>query len=496
MICSLLLVLLIRNYLFILHYNTIKKLITYFFILNTFFSYSQNVTIKGRAHKSYSNKIIQLYKFQDFITNYQLLESTDTIKNDGFFELQMHCEYTQPVILKIQNIESKLYVQPNFVYGVTIPEIESSLDYNNGGKLELNLNIIGTDTTELNHLIIDYQETQANALTQKNDAFIGKSNITKILDSLFVKCNQRYQKINNTYFKNYYLYQIAELNTAISRGENYLFDYYIKNKPIQYQNFEYMSFFTTYFKGYIQALSSKKKGQSLHNIINKQANWTTLNNFLKSDDKLTNDSIRELVTVFNLLDFYYSSEFNADAIEALFSQINNESKINLIKTISQNILVQLKKMQAGNPAPVFKAKNKNGEFESITNFKNKWVYLNFFSTKNENSLREMYKINELNKKYNGKVVFISVCVDDSIKNYQNFIKKNPKFNWPIWFNYDKELTQTAKDIYSVIGTEAYYLINNSGYLAQSPATSPSNGIEYKFNLIFKIKTKTTKIGIR
>ena len=69
-------------------------------------------------------------------------------------------------------------------------------------------------------------------------------------------------------------------------------------------------------------------------------------------------------------------------------------------------------------------------------------------------------------------------------------------DWTIWYNYDKSITKTAKENYFIAGTEAYFLIDNFGYLAQSPALSPSGGIEYKLNVIFKIKNRTTKTGIR
>jgi len=456
----------------------------------------QNVTIRGKAHISYSKKIIQLIKLNDFVTNYPLEEDRDTIQSDGFFELKIQTEITQPVILKINNVESKLFIQPNYVYGLTLPELDKSLDYSNGGRLEISPTIIGADSLELNNLIFYYEELQANALVQSNGAFIGKGAIKQVLDSLSLKCIKRYEKVNNAYFKNYYYYKIAELNTSISRGENYLYEYYIKNKPIQYTHDEYMNFFKIYFKGYIQALASKKKGQTLHNIINTQANWQSLNTFLKSDTKLSNDTIRELVAITNLLDFYYSSEFNTDAIEVLIAQLNDQTKINLHKTLTQTILVYLKKMQPGSPAPVFQARSKNGTIGTLTNYKNRWVYLNLFSTKNENSLKEMMKISALKKKYGDKLVFLSVCVDDSLKNFLNYIKQNPKFDWPIWYNYNEQFTITAKELYSVVGTESYYLINNTGYLAQSPAQSPSAGIEYKLNSIFKVKTKTTKTGIR
>ena len=77
-----------------------------------------------------------------------------------------------------------------------------------------------------------------------------------------------------------------------------------------------------------------------------------------------------------------------------------------------------------------------------------------------------------------------------------FLKSNPKYDWPIWFSNEKSISKTAKETYNVIGTEQYFLINNYGYLAQSPALAPSKGIEFKLNMIFKPNKKMTKIGIR
>src|SRR4051812_28645036 len=121
---------------------------------------------------------------------------------------------------------------------------------------------------------------------------------------------------------------------------------------------------------------------------------------------------------------------------------------------------------------------------SLSSFKGKWVYLNFFSTKNTESLKEMPKILSLIKTYGHKVVFLSICVDDSLASYKTFLKNNPKYTWNIWFNSDPSVTITAKDKYFVTGSEAYFLISNQGYLALSPAPSPSKGIQFRFNILF------------
>jgi hypothetical protein len=440
--------------------------------------------------------VISLYTYSDFLTHVEQRESQDTIQPDGFFVFSFHSTCTQPVILRIDNVVGRLYVQPDFVYGITIPELDEGLDRKNDAELFVNVGVVGTDSTELNALIFDYQEQYTRIFLPRDNRFLNRNALFKRADTLKKICDARYKNISNDYFKNFYEYSIASINASLSRGENYLINSYIVNRPIQHHHYEYMQFFNTCFSGYLNAVASMKKGQSLYNIINVKASYNLLDAFLKDDKFLKNDSLRELVILRNLWEFYYSAEFSPDAIETIVSEINLRTKSPVHKKISSTMLSYFNKMQPGSPAPDFVARSKDGTMGALNSFKNRWIYLNFFSTQNVESLKEMPKIAALKKKFGDKMMFVSICLDDSLKSYQSYLKANPKFDWPIWYNYDKTITKTAKENYYVTGTEAYFLINNFGYLAQSPAPAPSKGIEFKLNTIFKNKGRTTKTGIR
>ena len=160
------------------------------------------------------------------------------------------------------------------------------------------------------------------------------------------------------------------------------------------------------------------------------------------------------------------------------------------------MLAYMNKLKVGSQAPSFAALSKDNKLMQFSSLKKHWVYLNFFSTANIESLKEMPKIATLKKKMGDKVIFVSICLDDSVTNYRKFLRENPKYDWPIWYNNYPGIKVTAKDAYSVTGTEAYFLIDQLGNLVASPAISPSKGIEYKLNIIFRIKRKDTKTGLR
>ena len=86
-----------------------------------------------------------------------------------------------------------------------------------------------------------------------------------------------------------------------------------------------------------------------------------------------------------------------------------------------------------------------------------------------------------------------MCLDDSVKTYKAFLKANPKQDWIILFN-DKN--STAKKAYNIKTLSGFFFINQQMQLAQSPATKPSEGLEYKFNALFRPRKKNTIIGVR
>jgi len=472
------------------------RFLTIAFIFLAAHSGAQNVKIKGKAHLSHKNKAVELYSFSDLITYTSTKEAADTVDKNGYFEMELKIDHTQAVIVRIDNLVGKLYIQPDYVFGITFPSRDTVNRVSPEADETVNLGILSADTTELNTLIIDFNEQYEKFFGSVTTEFLVKKRIYQKTDSLKLISDKRYKNIKNPYFKKYLEYTFANINSNASRGKNYLAENYITGKPVLHHQFEYMEFFNAYFKGYLNAYSSKSSGENINHLINSVGRYSDLEAFMRNDPLLRNDTLRELVSLRNLWDYYYSPQFEKDQVVAIIEQFFETTKIAVHKKIATNMLQIAYKLQPGVAAPVFKATDRNGKTVSLADYKGRYVYINFFSAKSIVSLKEMPKIAELNKKYGDKVSFISICTDDSIKTFKAYLKANPKYNWQIVFNNSEQKGSTAKDLYNVKGVPAFFFINQFGNLMQSPAQPASQGFEYKLRALFKPKRSNTKIGIR
>lgn len=457
---------------------------------------AQNVKIRGKAHSSHIGKPVNLYMYSDLITYTETREATDTVDSQGYFELQFQADYTQPVNIKIDNLSGKLYVQPDYVYGITYPERDSSIDRRGETEVPVQVGVLSADTTELNTLIIDFNAVYNKQFRIAETQFLNRNRIFQKIDSLQITCSKRYKAIKSGYFKSYVEYALAELNSNASRGKNYLVRNYIMYRPVQHNHYEYMNFFNAFFKGYLNAYSSTKSGENVYHIINTLGDYKVLAGFVKNDTLLKNDTLRELVTIRNLWDYYYNPQFERSQVLAVIEQFEQATKIPAHKKIADNILQIAYELQPGAAAPAFSAADRSGKTVSFSDFKGRYVYINFFSTKNISSLKEMPKIADLVKKYGDKMSFVSICTDDSLKTYKDYLRANPKYNWTILFNNSAPAGHTARDVYKLKGVPAFFFINNYGNLVQSPALAPTQGFESRLRGIFRVKKGNMKTGIR
>jgi thiol-disulfide isomerase/thioredoxin len=475
--------------------HNFKKILLLIFLISGIFCFAQNVRIFGKAHPSHKGKAIHLLAYNDLITYTRVRESIDTVAEDGSFELQLQVRKTQVVQLQIENLFGKLYVQPDYVYSVTFPGIDSTLDVRGGTETNIDLGIISRDTTELNTLIIDFNRVYNTVFQNAQNQFLNKTRVFQKLDTVKLICSWRYKKNKNNYFKSYVEYNIAELNSNASRSKAYLSAAFLENKPVQYDQFEYMAFFNAFFKGYLESYSSGKANENIHHLINTTGQYSNLKAFVKKDPLLANDTLCELVIIKSLWDYYYSPQFDRGQVSAIVEQFFESTRIPEVKRIAGNILQIMNQLSVGSNAPEFWGIDRTGKRVSKADFAKRYVYLNFFSTKNIESMKEMPKIADLVKKYADKVSFVSICTDDSVKTFKNYLKQNPKYTWTI-IQEDCRFEGCSTDLYNVKGLPAFFFINSYGNLAQSPAQSPTQGFEYKLKALFKPKKKDTKIGIR
>jgi len=457
---------------------------------------AQNIIIKGRAHASHIGKEIVLWDYTDYITYTKTRESADTVDKNGYFELRFQSKLTKPLMISVDNVMGKLYVQPDFNYGIYFPERDSSLDRRGDVEDPVNISVYAKDSTELNSRIIDFNSLYNAQFDMASGQYLSPAMIYKKLDTLNVLAKRRYKTLDKNYFGNYIEYSIATMNSDAARSKNYLVARYITHKPIQYDNYEYMEFFNSVFKDYLKGFASMHQGGNIYNSINKFASYKDLDLQFREDKLVKGDSLRELVLLKSLYEFYYSPDFNPHNVLSMIEQCLRDTRIERHKQIAQQMLQTMYKLQPGAAAPIFDADDRTGNSVSLMSYRKSFVYLNFFSVKSETSLREMGKIADLKKKYSDKVVFISICVDDSIRDYKEYLRLNPKYDWLILFNNNTYKDQSAKALYNIKGVPAFFFINPQGQLVQSPAPAPSEGIEYKFKALFRPQKGNRIIGIR
>ncbi len=444
--------------------------------------FSQNVSIKGVA-SAFHGKEITLYSYSDLITYSLTKEAIDTVNDKGHFELKTTISETQCVLLKIGNLKGKMYIAPYFQYGVIFPIPDSNKFVSPNSEADVEINIVG-DSTELNARIIDFN-TQFDAFWEKNyKAFVAKK-IHHQLDTFQIYCNKRYEKVKSKYFKTYVNYTFALINENTGRHHNYIASQYLLHEPIRYHHFEYMQFFNQYFTQYLQTRSITKSASTIINMINEKASYDELNATLKSDPLLHNDSLRELVILKNLFELYYVPKYNREKIKSIIRQLLMQTKNAEHQKIGQNIQTIFQSLQAGAVAPHFNLKDAFGREHALSDYQGKFVYLEFFASWNTACLQEMKKLEQLKHKFGDKIVFISISTDDSLKDFVQFCKNNPKFNWVLLHQGNSKI----KELYNINATPAYFYISREGNFIYSPALRPSEGIELKFQQLFKPHTK-------
>lgn len=465
-------------------------LVCFCLTINVLFAQKNNVQISGTA-ASYPNEEISVWYSADYISNYRKQLTFAVIDSVGNFSLSFYHPAIQLITLKINKSVTSMYVEPNGKYEVQIAAPDSTVYFNPNIEHDVAVSIKLKSKTEINALTMDYDKRFDDFLGVDYKSFVSRTPQAKI-DSFKLAMDNYYSTVQNQYFKNYINYSVASLQEKVKVGDKRLYKKYIENKAILYNHPEYMNFFNTFYKQKLEMFSLSEQGKGVNFTINESANFKATKEFLKRDEFLKNDTICELVLIKGLYEGYYANTFKRSSIKAMLQQAVVDCVVEEHRQIAAHCLNSFSQLQKGSQAPFFELPDKNGKTHSLDEIRiKKIVYLMFYDASCVSCLQQMKTVSSLKKQFGDKIEFVSISSDKKNSELQNFLLKNPKYDW--LFLYD-DTDGKLRGQYEVITTPAYFLIAPDGKFIQVPAENPEQNIEQVFYDLTKPKTKLHNVG--
>ncbi len=153
----------------------------------------------------------------------------------------------------------------------------------------------------------------------------------------------------------------------------------------------------------------------------------------------------------------------------MYKQAANTITAPYLKDTLQKFYTAIKRLKPGNPAPGFSLKNDQGKLVSLSDFKGKVVYIDFWGVGCGPCIYDIKNhVPQLHEHYKGKdVVFISICVDSKEKEWKEALKQYKLDG--VNLTAEGWVDHPVCKAYNINGIPHYVLIDKSGKISNNNA---------------------------
>jgi len=444
---------------------------------------SQTVIIKGKADTNYLSfaNTIYAYTYDDFISFREKELAKSKLDEKGNFNLSFPASAPIYVFLTIDNAKAEMICEPNKTYDIAFLAKDSNSANTLSIAVPVELEFNNSSETELNYLMADFTSRFETFLEDHRGMIAKKeSAIFEKIDTMKTLSIKKYYVYNNAYLNNYIEYSFASLIERIAlKGDRKIYKSFIDNKPVQYGNYDYMTFFNQYYSFVSNSFMNNPKTET---EVERQI-FSSLMDYFSQNDFLENDTVCEMVILKSFAEHSrYPTKYKINSMLVILEQAGKECRSEANRKSAENLRKKLSVMAVGKPVSQMSLQNMDGNPVLLSIFKGRYVYLTFWTSWSSSSTQELTLIPELKKLYGSKISFVSICVDKKAETMKNFLKKNSKLDWTFLYcdNYKK-----AKEEFNVLTVPAYFLIDPKGNVFKSPAPAPADIVP----LFTKIKKK-------
>jgi peroxiredoxin len=431
---------------------------------------AQQVQISGMA-PDYSDQQVFVYTPADPLSGKRMLLHHTRADAEGNFRLEFEQQEIKPVEIYINHVAGSMFAEPGKRYRVFFPPLDEEQVRSFGGTARVELVFADLPDTDLN-IQISNLNYEIDSFLVANVAMLGSRNFKALFSGFEEKLRRRYDA-NRGDFMSQYLNATLGITAYGSKvyTRKDFFERYIQPAP-KSDHPAWIEMNTFYFQQYFNRFGANYGPDLIRNALGTENSGEALLGMLRKDEQLQNDTLRQVIAVHALSEAFYS-DYPASGVKSALAFLADSGISGFIKSAAANTLDELTALAPGSTAPDFTFLDQHNEAVSLSDFRGKYVYLEFMAEWCTECPREQSLIPAVLSEYREIVQPVTVMVDSERQSYRDYVARYPHYDWPLLLD---ETGFLSRDQYRLRSLPVYFLIDPEGNFVKSPARAPSNGI--------------------
>ena len=439
---------------------------------------AQPVVISGNA-LSYAGQDLIFYTISDYISQTEKEIIRGKIMLSGDFCVEVPTDKTLKVFAYLGAFKTILWIEPHHEYRVILPErVEKSPQEVLNPffePVEIHLGIENFREDELNTLIMMFNDAYNPYYDKHVYDIYTKSQPGRIEEDI-EQIEKSFRNYSNRFFEAYRYYSYGQLKLLANQQKvRSLSHEYFTGKPVLYSHPAYMELFNQVYDKYFVFFARSDVGKKIYNDINQFNSYSSLLLTLSSDNNISNDTLRELVIMKSIYDEYYGMEFSRNGLLSILDSLVLTSRIPIHKEIGLQIKHKITRLQPGYDPPFFELYDADSNLVRLSDFKGKYVYLNFCTSSSYTCMNEFKLLNYIHQRHHQRLTIITISTDPYESTFDQFKSRN-SYNWIfLYYGHQPDIIKE----YDIRAFPTYFLIGPDSKLIYSPAPAPSENMELK-----------------
>lgn len=447
----------------------------FLFAINTF---AEQTSIQGNAF-FYRGKTIEIRQYLDLFTFKSLLLEKMEIQPDGSFKFQFNADETGLYLLKIGRINTHLFIEPGNEYTLVFDEPEGEERYDLAKDIFVMPDIfeakgkLNTHITEI--------EKSINQFLIDNSKYYGRGVSQEIIpkaDSLVILLNELYADSKSEYLRTHLHFRLATLELQTNHGRQKVYDKYFKEHEPAYAHLSFSTAFELLFQEYFTYLnpSAEHRFQATADSAIETANYQLLYSCMEADPFLEKRTFRELLIASELYELGAEQKADLKNVLALLDSLIMNAQDDACRLIAANAEQLLTRFSPGALAADFEFADALGNTYRMSEYKGRYVYIQFFDKFTAETLKEMSLMKILKEGYGADIAMFSISTTEPPSRLKYFTDKYD-FNWIFGTAQSSEAILSNYDLRSL---PTYFYLDKDLRFIKVPSPPPGSRIEKLF----------------